>query len=70
MSWKPAFQVENPDLEAIREIARQLTVDTKHFHEVAMADPFQAESYVQDVGRRLLLLVGYPEGTMIYDSSE
>lgn len=66
--WKPAPQPETPDIETARLIAWELVYDNMHFHERAMADPFGAESYVQDAGRRLLAAVGYPSDVRVYSS--
>lgn len=61
--WRPAWQPAEPDIEAVRLIAFELVWDEMHFHERAIADPFEAEAFVHDVGRRLLIAVGYPTGT-------
>jgi hypothetical protein len=55
--------VENPDLEAVRQIAVELSLNFE-LHEM---EPWQAESYVRDVGRRLVDLVGYPDGWFSYE---
>lgn len=70
--WEPLPQNDSPDLEAIREIAQEL-VGYWDFHELAISDPFKAESYVRGVGNRLVELVGWPEGYRMYtvpDSSQ
>ena len=48
-------------LEVIREIAYELLNNWEH-HEVAIANPFQAESYVRRAGELLTALVGWPKG--------
>lgn len=64
--WEPLPRPENPDLEAVRKIAVELTLDTMHFHEMAMAEPFAAERWIQERGKRLIELVGWPEGFTQY----
>lgn len=64
--WERAPQVDDPDMEAVRSLAYHLVYDNMHFHEFAMAEPFQAEAYVQEKGNQLLALVGFPSNVRIY----
>lgn len=63
-----AYRVKDADvdLEAVRELAWSLQYDNIHFHERAMADPFEAESYVLGVSRDLIKLVGLPATVTVH----
>lgn len=65
----PCPKVEDPDLEAVRQLAIEMSLHM-HFHEIAMAEPFRAERHVHEWGRRLLDLVGWPDGWVSYEPIE
>lgn len=62
----PMPQVENPDLNEVRLIAVELAYN-HDLHEIAIDSVFKAETYVQEIGKRLLELVGWPDGWKSYE---
>lgn len=54
-------------LDALAKIGFALVHDNMHFHERAMADPFEAESYVQGEGQRILDITGMPSNVTVID---
>lgn len=52
-------------LEEARHLALGGLMESMHFHEIAMADPFEAESYLRNLCDGILDALGPPENVTI-----
>jgi hypothetical protein len=57
-------------LDKVAQIGFDLVVRNMHFHEMAMADPFAAEAYVQEMGEKILKITGPPPGVTVIGGSD
>lgn len=64
----PQLVPDEEGLDKLRAIAHEMAY-YMHFHEVAM-DPFRAERWVQEKGRELVDIVGWPKGWRMFVPKE